>query len=255
MGVITVFSASNYSGMDNNYGAVATIVPRKGDQPLQIVPSRHAVLPGDALETLKRVSRFGSFTSATLTLQSHNQNEWEKLAKKECFDILCTVIFTRRHKLLIECQQKDTKQDERILYIPFLERYQNILASKCMRQWVKQIRPYIAERLCTRAKGASLNFSELAEAMREELPGMDVRSVYCFLMASDVYPGHSINIKALRKQALKEDVKAPGAIDLWVMRECRSMDWEDFKERWVQMVWGPRATSQEFPTDPIAVQA
>lgn len=235
------------------------------------------------------MSSFGSFSSATPTLLSQNQNEWERLAKKECFDILCTVIFTRRHKLLVECQGKDikkngtvslwdwvqvcrlwvhpelpwfhlhrhlvTKEDERILYIPFLERYQNILASKCMRQWVKQIRPYIAERLCARAKGSSLNFSELSETMRLELPGLDMRSVYCFLMASDVFPGHSINIKALKKQALKVEVKAPGAIDLWVMRECRSIDWEDFKERWVQMVWGPRATSQEFPNDPIAVQA
>merc|ERR1712137_665230 len=79
------------------------------------------------------------------------------------------------------------KHNSQVVYVPFLDRFQNNLVQRSMMEWVNAVRPYLMPRLVRspRAKNGAFNLYDLFEAMRDELHAIDLTAAYYFLKCND----------------------------------------------------------------------
>merc|ERR1719223_1954177 len=196
---VTVFSASNYSGTDDNQGCHLVVYPSGG-----VEYTSHSVLPGADPLFLRSNSN-----------RNQEQNAWTRGAKEECLQILRHAIFIKRDELLHEFQEADKEQtgiitlgdwvkalrvcvhsdlswymlsryfvtrekSNRVAYFVFLERFRNELTRRWMNQWAAKVRPFIAERLALSADhhGGKLSYFDLCDIIRQDIPGLKERSIY-----------------------------------------------------------------------------
>merc|ERR1712137_479537 len=149
------------------------------------------------------------------------------------------------------------KHNSQVVYVPFLDRFQNNLVQRSMMEWVNAVRPYLMPRLVRspRAKNGAFNLYDLFEAMRDELHAIDLTAAYYFLKCNDSakHPC-TVTIKGLRNRTRGVEAKADGAVDLWALREFSGIEWSDFQDCWVRLAWGARATLADFDLAPIATQ-
>merc|ERR1712137_1313542 len=250
MGKFTVFSASNYAGSDNNFGSVLTLIPNfSNPSEWEQIPSKFAVLP--AAERAVGKKKDGHECDQTDAPDGLRAFKWHHVSKMECFRILKTLIFTRRHKLLYEFQRMDPgltgtlplldwvqicqwwlhpglawialskyltiKHNRQVVHVPFLDRFQNNLVQRSMMEWVNAVRPYLTTRLVRspRAKNGAFNLYDLFEPMRDELHAIDLTAAYYFLKCNDSakHPC-TVTIKGLRNRTRGVEAKADGAVDL-----------------------------------------
>jgi hypothetical protein len=137
-----------------------------------------------------------------------------------------------------------------VAYIPFLERFQNRLTHQLMKAWADKVAPPIAQRLleCAGLQGECLSYQELCDEMREEFPGFEQRSIYYLLLV--MCPAGMLDPASLKLKAMQAGTSdsAPCAVDLWVKYAFRAVEWDDFKEEWLEMCGAGSSDSLSMPT-------
>jgi len=251
--VITVFSASNYCGIDDNQGCYLVIHPS-----LEVEYVQHSVISGAGPMELHDIAQS----------KSGNQ-EWAASAKEECLMLLRQAIFVHRQELLHQFQKFDVAHTgmvsvgqwvqacqscvhrevrwymlryylmmeepvSKVAYLPFLERFQNGLTRSWMRKWASKVKPFIVHRLlgeCMKHRNP-LTYHELCEALRRELPGLEERSVYYILVS--LFPGGYVSLQALDKMAQESPSEPPCVLDVWLMSAFRKDAWREFLQDWAK---------------------
>lgn len=262
---ITVFSASNYGGTDDNQACHLVIQPS-----LQIGYEQHTILKTGSPHLLEDAARF---------VKKDSDQAWLVGAKQECMKLLRQAIFAKRQELFHEFEVADRLMTGKVTlnqwvnacqvcihaelpwfslsrhlvvretrhgrvfvaYMPFLERFQNRLARNWMIQWANKLKPFIAERLAKAAdeNGGYLSYFDMVRAMQEMLPGIKERAVYYILMA--FCPGGRAKSSVFWAVAESANAAAPCVLDLWVMVVFRKDSWKKFAQEWAKKMGAEEA--------------
>ena len=85
------------------------------------------------------------------------------------------------------------ERDGMIAYVPFIERYQNILQARWSRAWVTKMLPYIAgkmqafvDSLLQESKEGAFSYFEMCDSLRKFLPGLGEAASYHIVIHMDL---------------------------------------------------------------------
>lgn len=267
----TVFSASNYCGTDDNHGCyLLCMAPATRGAPAETQYIQYRVMRDQSFELRDEV-RSAVVSAGSKALGS---------AKEDALRRLRAVIFCRRTELMHFFQQKDTNRsgkvyldvwvesmrtfcsptlpwrcvqkhlvpmetDGMIPYVTFLERFQNGLAMRWMRQWGQKMIRHMADRMLFVARHGTappgpggpqppsregeneptttqepLSYYQMCEALRGVLPGLSEAAVYYLMALCDKNSDGFIDVDEFAQAV--EEAKAdssedavPGVLDLW----------------------------------------
>jgi len=251
--VTTVFSASNYSGNDDNQGCYLVIHPS-----LEVAYVQHSIISGAGPMELHDIAQ-----SRTAT------REGAVSAKDECLKFLRQAIFVHRQELLHEFQELDVAHTGtvsvgqwaqacqscvhrevrwymlrhylvseepvgKVAYLPFLERFENGMTRSWMHKWATKLKAFIVHRLLEESKKHRnhLTYHELCEVLRREVPGLNERSIYYIVVS--LFPGGHVCSRSLDKMARETSSEPPCVLDVWVMSVFRKDAWREFLKEWAE---------------------
>lgn len=122
----------------------------------------------------------------------------------------------------------------KVAYLPFLERFQNVLTRSLKSRWATKVRPFIIHRLLEQSKknGDYLTYHKLCEALRRELPGLKERCVYYIWVS--LFPGGHVRSQTLERIAQESASQPPCVLDIWVMSAFRKSAWREFLKDWAK---------------------
>eukprot|EP01063_Lacrimia_lanifica_P020344 TRINITY_DN27675_c0_g1_i1.p1 TRINITY_DN27675_c0_g1~~TRINITY_DN27675_c0_g1_i1.p1 ORF type:complete len:892 (+),score=306.47 TRINITY_DN27675_c0_g1_i1:136-2811(+) len=205
---VTVFSASNYCGIDDNRGCYLTVTPNKEVQYSQYKCATHlknllkehssSIADYDNVATAEenalRRLRMLIFTRKTKLMHAFQQSDSDKTGKvklEHWVEAMSAVINDGVPWLNIHSKLVIRETDGLIAYIPFLERYQNPMQSKWMNEWANKMISLLGSRMQSwlarnQSEGVTeFSYYGICESLRGFLPGLSELGAYYIILNLD----------------------------------------------------------------------
>ena len=160
------------------------------------------------------------------------------------------------------------EKDGKVAYVPYLERYQNLMQQRMIQSWVEKMMKYLGGRmkrfvdeLAQSTPGISLSYYEMCESLRKHIPGLGESSAYHIVLALDENKDGFIDVGEFTHAFSKLDLIDPKScvIELWEMATFDQISFMIFKRAFQKQVLmanrthGSHDTTNSTHSNPLQV--
>ncbi|KAJ9463087.1 Serine/threonine-protein phosphatase with EF-hands pef-1 [Diplonema papillatum] len=242
---LTVFSASNYCGADDNQGCYLVISPtlemqyrqyRSSGDPRLLRDKVHAAANTDNRATTATVSaeedalqriRNLLFCKRSVLMNAFQAYDTEKTGKihaEEWVAVMRACINEEVPWRCIRSELTPLERDDRIAYVPFLQRFQNMLQQRWSDAWTSKMVIHLAPRMSQFVESLSqpseqlVSYYEMCDTLRKFVPGLSDPALYHMVAAMDTNKDGFIDVTEFA-QAFEAEGRSNKScmIELWEM--------------------------------------